>query len=43
MHIVVTRLPLTRPLTPEEVARIEREIPPLAADAPGGPTGFENG
>ena len=35
MHIVVSTLPLKRPLSPEEVARLERELPGLVADRPG--------
>ena len=35
MHIVVSTIPLTRQLGPEEIARLERELPPLVADRPG--------
>ena len=35
MHVIVSRIPLRRPLNPEEVARIARELPPMVAEAPG--------
>lgn len=35
MHAVVTTIPLKRPLTTDETARIARELPPLVASRPG--------
>ena len=35
MHRVVTTVPLQRPLNPEDVARLDQELPPLAAGRPG--------
>jgi heme-degrading monooxygenase HmoA len=35
MHIVVSTLPLKRPLSPEEVARLKRELPSVVGDRPG--------
>ena len=35
MHIVVSTLPLKRPLSPEKVARLERGLPSVVEERPG--------
>jgi hypothetical protein len=35
MNIIVSHIPLQRPLNPEEVALITRELPPMVSDVTG--------